>query len=134
MVRNKVIAFSVISILVLAIGYNLYIYLTPETTDLQKITVNLRDGEKSLKEIRDGENLLVILYNSNCDFCKKETEDMHSKLDQFEDVNILFLSRESFQTIEKYKAEYFPSKVDYVSFGSTIVLVLHPDRSRRKCQ
>lgn len=113
---------SVTIVLLLAVGiiYQLMIFFQSEKTSLPDVEIStLRNESTSLEEIGNEKDVLVILYRSNCDFCKKETTGIHEIASQFEGIELVFLSKEELPVIRKYKQTYFPTNLDNITFGKT---------------
>lgn len=50
--------------------------------------------------------IIFVYFNSDCDFCKSEATEIQSRLIDFKNVQLVFVSFEEKETIKKFAQEY----------------------------
>ena len=53
-----------------------------------------------------GRYLLVILFNSECDFCQQETRDIQSNIEALDKTQVLMVSTESFALLQEFREQF----------------------------
>lgn len=53
-----------------------------------------------------GRYLLVILFNSECDFCQQEARDIQSNIEALGETKVLMVSTESFRQIQDFQKRF----------------------------
>lgn len=61
--------------------------------------------------------LVLILFFTDCDHCQREAQEIEKNLDLFREKNILFISAEEPQVIQKFAVDYKLSSQPNVRFG-----------------
>lgn len=90
----------------------------PDRFPLPEVSIYESNGDTlKMNEIGMDKDFVVILFESTCDYCHKETLSIDSIADQFEEIPVLFLSTESVDTVRSYRSKYFTSTMDEFVFG-----------------
>lgn len=58
------------------------------------------------KNLSQNTAAIFIYFNSECDFCQHEAQSISDSLDEFKDVQLLFISTEPIETIKKFSEQY----------------------------
>lgn len=61
-------------------------------------------------------NTIFIYFNSQCDFCQHEAQSISNNLDSFKNVQIIFISTESIDTIKKFSEQYNLNNQQNITF------------------
>ncbi|WP_336128007.1 peroxiredoxin family protein [Mesoflavibacter sp. CH_XMU1422-2] len=61
-------------------------------------------------------NTIFIYFNSECDFCQHEAQSISNNLDSFKNVQIIFISTESIDTIKKFSEQYNLNNQQNITF------------------
>ncbi|PIB33049.1 hypothetical protein BFP78_01955 [Gaetbulibacter sp. 5U11] len=61
-------------------------------------------------------NTIFIYFNSQCDFCQHEAQSISDNLDSFKNVQIIFISTESIDTIKKFSEQYNLNNQQNITF------------------
>ena len=105
----------------LGIAYQVYIYAAPKATNkptIPEISLRLLDeSSTSVARVGDGKHTIVFLVRSNCDFCKKEIQQVRKNIDHFKDTELIFISFEDLDVIERFQREHFPDKRSFITFA-----------------
>src|SRR6185503_7150606 len=64
------------------------------------------------KDLKKNKPLFLILFSPDCEHCKKETEELISKIDSFKDIQIVMAT---FMPVDKIKPFYETYKLDRFS-------------------
>jgi len=58
------------------------------------------------KNLKPNTAIVFIYFNSECDFCQHEAQNISDNIAQFKDVQLLFVSTENIETIEAFAETY----------------------------
>lgn len=59
---------------------------------------------------------MLLYFNSDCEFCQTETEEIVSNMKKLEDIQIIFVSNESISEISAFQQKYKLDKYDNIMF------------------
>ncbi|HYC85664.1 MAG TPA: redoxin domain-containing protein [Chryseosolibacter sp.] len=80
----------------------------------------LTDG--SMVNARDiDEQMLLILFQPDCDHCQDEARQIKKRLEAFKDYQLYFISSQPIEMIEKFSRDYQLTNLPNVHFGHTEV-------------
>src|SRR5687768_15916521 len=89
-------------------------------SDLPKMVVTtLGNSQIAINEL-EGNNIL-ILFQSDCDHCQREAEEIRKHLNSFSEYNIYFISADQFESIKKFGADYDLIGHENIHFAVTTV-------------
>ena len=57
-------------------------------------------------DLRKNKMLVFIYFNSECDYCQYEAKSISESIEQFQDVQLLFVSTEPIDTIKNFAENY----------------------------
>ncbi len=77
---------------------------------------NLDKTEFSNKNLEQNKATIFIYFNSECDYCQHEAENIAENLHLFKEVQILFVSAEPIITIKAFAENYNLNKSNSVKF------------------
>ena len=96
--------------------------ITQKQYDLPAISYQTIDGQiKHLNIEAKGSNTLVVMFRSNCGFCGRFSNDLYEISEEFEDINVIYLSRETTGQIRAYQEAMFPHPTNNLQFGSASI-------------
>lgn len=108
-------------LLVILIGAVLLVF-TMRKNQLPAFSFQSTQGEQvDLSVIGKGQNTLVVMFRTNCKFCKTQMTQIHSMVDEFADIKLAFVSKESTEIIDGYRSKIFPSENQHVVFGTASI-------------
>lgn len=67
-------------------------------------------------DLKPNLNTIFIYFNSQCDFCQHEAQSISNNLDSFKNVQIIFISTESIDTIKKFSEQYNLNNQQNITF------------------
>lgn len=114
---RKIIKIIISIILILFLSYMLTIIIKKVkhksliTEQIQTIPqflfVNISNNKAyTNKDIENNKACLIIYYNSECNHCEYEAEQISTHIDKFENYQILMISYESLENILAFKEKY----------------------------
>lgn len=56
--------------------------------------------------LKPNTNTIFIYFNSDCDFCQHESQSISDNLDNFKNVQFIFVSTEPIETIRQFSEQY----------------------------
>jgi cytochrome oxidase Cu insertion factor (SCO1/SenC/PrrC family) len=91
-----------------------------EITHIPTLELKTLQGDHfTNKDIRQDIPVIFLYFNSECDLCRTETEEIVTNMEKLNDIQIIFISNESIQQAivyqQKYKLDNFciiPANVD----------------------
>lgn len=57
-------------------------------------------------DLKTNQNTVFIYFNSECDFCQHEAQSISDNLENFKNVQFIFISTESIATIQQFSEQY----------------------------
>ena len=66
------------------------------------------------KNLNPDKNKLIIYFNSTCDLCGYEAKSIQEEIDQFSTVQILFISDEEIEEIQKFGIDHGLTEIENV--------------------
>ena len=108
-------------LLVIGISQQSWVYYQKNHGPVDLPTVSFLDEAKqnrTLKEVGTGRNTLVVIYQKDCEFCKRELTSMNEQVADFAALELVFLSMDSWSEMMTFKAQYFPQSTDNILFGA----------------
>ena len=132
---KKRLQIALLGLLTLAIGYQIYEFITPDHPSrptIPDIPLTLLDQRSTtLSEIGADKHTIVFIMRSNCDFCKKEVTEVRKHLDEFSNTEVIFLSFEETNVIRGFKQTMLPEERAFITFAKVaqkdVVPVLEED-------
>lgn len=67
--------------------------------------------------IQAGKPIIVFFFDPFCDHCQTEAERINKEFTKFKDVQLLWVSTESFENIANFKKKYFPNAKGLLAFA-----------------
>jgi len=64
-----------------------------------------------------GKATLVVYFNPDCEHCQAEAKTIQSHIDDFKEINILFVSSEPIRTLRQFQGTYGLRNIPNVQFG-----------------
>jgi hypothetical protein len=94
----------------------------PESTvnDLPKMAVTTLDNSQLTINELEGNNIL-ILFQSDCDHCQREAEEIRKHLNSFREYDIYFISADQFPAVQKFGTDYDLMGHENIHFAITTV-------------
>lgn len=77
------------------------------------------------KEIPIGKPTIIFYFSPYCVYCKKLTGDILSEMEQFNDVQFLFMSSYKLNQLEEFKKYYNLSKYPNIKVGEDTARFVH---------
>lgn len=113
---KKILGLITIIMLVSTLGYLVY-QITTKVNAKQKAELHiaqlpafrlqtLQGTMFSNNDLPQNVPTICIFFNSTCDFCQHEAQSIHDHLDQFTNVQFVFISDESLDTIRNFATTY----------------------------
>lgn len=78
---------------------------------------DISGNEVNLKDAFNGEKVILILFNSECEHCTYEAKAIREDISSFKDVTLIFLSMESLEKVIGFSRVASLDGVDRVTFG-----------------
>lgn len=72
--------------------------------EFEFLTVEQKSFTKA--NLKPKTNSIFIYFNSECDFCQHEAQSISDNLDNFKNVQFIFLSTEPIETIKQFAEQY----------------------------
>lgn len=73
---------------------------------LPVVTFGNLKGDSIISTNWDGEKqIIVICFNTNCDFCQFELKELEKRIPEFENTEIVLVSAEPLDTLRKFNSE-----------------------------
>ena len=88
--------------------------------ELPEITVTTLDGSKVEVDELKGKNIL-ILFQTECDHCQREAQEIRKHIEEFKDYNLYFISADQWPAIGKFAKDYDLANHANVYFAFTTV-------------
>lgn len=105
----------------IAILYQAYIYLKPDelsSSSIPNIPLVLIDNtETSISYIGADKHTIIFLVSSQCDYCKKEINEVKKNIDRFVNTELVFISFEELNVISEFKNSIFPVESSFITFA-----------------
>lgn len=74
-------------------------------------------GEKFTKaNLKKGEPVVFFYFNSECEFCQDETQDIVNNINKFKGIRLIFVSSESIPKIIMFQLNYRLNQYDNIIF------------------
>lgn len=123
---KKIIKMIIILIVFSISGYLGY-YVVIKARDKNKIAEKLEripkfelsrlDGVNfSEKNLNENLATIFIYYNSTCDFCQHEAENIVDNINEFNNVQFIFISAESKKNINEFAIKYKLNEISNITF------------------
>ena len=119
--KSKRIYFLVAFLLLVGIGQQSWVYYQKHFSPIALPKVEFLDHSKqnrTLSEVGKGQNTLVVIYQKDCEFCKREITSMNERVADLQELELVFLSMDSWPDMMIFKERYFPQSTDNILFGS----------------
>lgn len=68
------------------------------------------------KDLKPNTATVFIYFNSECDFCQHEAQSISDNLEQFKDMQLLFVSTEDIETIKAFAKTYNLINLQNITF------------------
>lgn len=72
--------------------------------EFEFLTLNQKPFTKA--NLKLNTNSIFIYFNSECDFCRHEAQSISDNLDNFKNVQFIFVSTEPIETIKQFSEQY----------------------------
>ncbi|WP_430408586.1 peroxiredoxin family protein [Kordia sp.] len=113
---KKIISLLTIVVILATLGYFLY-HISSKVTAKQEAASRIEHLPRFELQTVAGTSFthtnlmlnkatVLLFFNSECDFCQHEAESIFDALDQFTDVQVLFISAEQIETISNFATTY----------------------------
>jgi len=66
----------------------------------------LQEGIFTNKNLKQNVSVVFLYFNSECDFCQAETEEIISNIKKLEDIQVFFVSNEPIKQIIEFQQKY----------------------------
>ncbi len=127
---NQLVKYGLLFILVCGILYQGYIFIDKtfnEKSEIPKIPIQmLGGGDHTLKSIGKGNNMIVFLIRSDCDYCKQQLRALSQNLGSMGSIETLILSFEENAVMEEIKKAYFTDDYPNLHFGKIERSLIEP--------
>jgi peroxiredoxin len=90
----------------------------PSKTDLPSFQIELTTGQSVNGKDLEG-NVVLILFQPDCDHCQHEAEDIEANLDLFANYTLYFVTSATTQEVKKFATDYKLNDKPNVLFGVT---------------
>lgn len=82
--------------------------------DFEFLSIEQQPFAKS--DLKQGIQTIFIYFNSECDFCKHEAQSINNNLDNFKNVQFIFVSTEPIEIIKQFAEQYTLSNQPNITF------------------
>ena len=114
--KKKIFKFSILIIIlgiVFYLGYNVISKIKEKNAIAKNIkyipefSLTTLSGDNFFKNnLKPNTPTIFIYFNSDCDFCQHEAKSISENINKFIDIQIIFVSTESIESIKKFSAQY----------------------------
>ncbi len=79
---------------------------------------NLEGETFTKKDLKKGQQTIFIYFNSGCDYCQNEAKLIKEHIDEFNNVQLIFVSIETIDEIKTFSKQYQLDNYDNITFLS----------------
>lgn len=70
------------------------------------------------EDLKNGKPTVIIYFNSECEYCQHESQDIEQNIKKLKQVQLLFVSTENMETIQNFARTYKLNIYDNIHFLS----------------
>ncbi|QCK14933.1 peroxiredoxin family protein [Mangrovivirga cuniculi] len=118
---KKIFKTAILILFGIAIIYQFYIFIKPDESNkpsIPDISLVLLDNKKtSVSSLGDDKHTIVFLVNTQCDYCKKEINELENYIDRFVNTEVIFILFEDLEVIKDFKNSILPQENSFITFA-----------------
>ena len=119
----KITTLSCLFIVFSFFGYQVFAKINSKNKEHKELQIlpefsfeTLTKKEYTNKHLKDNQTTIIIYFNSGCDFCQNEARIIKKHINQFRDVQFLFVSHEPIEDIQNFAKQYQLDHYDNITF------------------
>lgn len=111
----------------ITIGQEKPLYLTQRTVPPAILLLADSSTRWQLKtNLKKNQQLMIMLFNPDCDHCQHETEQLIKNIDRFKDIQIVMSTTKPFSEMKHFVNRYELRKYPNITVGKDIAFVMIP--------